>query len=454
MLNKLSLSEQSALIAARKVSPHELLDAHLDCIAREDPSLRAFVVVLGEQGREAAAASEARQQRGELIGPLDGIPVTIKDSLDVAGVPTLAGSRLRLGHQASQDSACAARLRAAGAVILGKTNCPEFLANYETDNFITGRTANPHDLERSAGGSSGGEAAAIASYCSAGGVGSDGGGSIRIPAHFCGIVGLKPTPGRISAAGHFPTISHPGGLLGVVGPMARRAQDVRMLFDALQGYDPDDPFSVPIPLRQPSTEGVRIGVWEQFYQVPVRESMKLAVAAAASKLVSAGLRVEPFSPRGLERAPNLWSFFFNELTDPFKKRMMAGRESEVHWTGTEFLFPETPETTAIQVVEKLALRDKMRSQLLRQMEDYPVILMPVCSIPAFLPRERAWVIGDKTVNLFQAMMCVTTFNAVGLPAISVPFGKSEEGLPVGVQLVGRPFEEELLLELAMMLERE
>ena len=217
-------------------------------------------MVLAEQARDAASASEARQRRGELIGPLDGIPVTVKDSLDVAGSPTLTGSRLRLGHQASKDSACAARLRAAGAVILGKTNCPEFLANYETDNFITGRTANPHDLARSAGGSSGGEAAAIASYCSAGGVGSDGGGSIRIPAHFCGIVGLKPTPGRISAAGHFPAISHPGGLLGVAGPMARTAQDARMLFEALQGYDLEDPFSVPIPLRQPSIEGDRKSV--------------------------------------------------------------------------------------------------------------------------------------------------------------------------------------------------
>src|SRR5690606_41811253 len=129
-----------------------------------------------------------------------------------------------------------------GAIVVGKTNGPEFLVNYETDNSITGWTANPHDKTRSAGGSSGGEAAAIASYCSAGGIGSDGGGSIRIPAHFCGIAGLKPTPGRIPATGHFPEISHPGGLLGVAGPMARTVKDVRMLFDVLAGYDPLDPF--------------------------------------------------------------------------------------------------------------------------------------------------------------------------------------------------------------------
>jgi len=449
--NTLSLAEQSARIAARTLSPVELLEAHLASIAKHDTSLRAFVVVLEEQARAAAQASAERQQRGELLGPLDGIPVTIKDSLDVAGVPTLTGSKLRLGHKASTDSACAARLRAAGAVILGKTNCPEFLANYETDNFITGRTANPHDLQRSAGGSSGGEAAAIAAFCSAGGVGSDGGGSVRIPAAFCGIVGLKPTPGRISAAGHFPTISHPGGLLGVVGPMARTAQDVKLLFDVLHGYDSQDPFSAPVPLQTPSNEGTKIGVWQQFYQVPVRASMTSAVNAAAAKLAGAGLAVDTFEPRGLERSPNLWSFFFNDLTDPFKKRMMEGREEDVHWTGKEFLFPETPHPTAVQVVENLALRDKMRASLLRQMEDVPVILMPVCSVPAFLPRERSWNVTGKQINLFQAMMCVTPFNLLGLPAITVPFGKSEEGLPVAVQLVGRPYEEELLLELAMLL---
>ncbi len=447
MPNTLTLAQQSAQLAAGKLSPVELLNAHLAQIEKEDPKLRAFVVVLAEQARAAAEASHARQQRGERIGPLDGIPVTIKDSLDVEKVPTLTGSRLRLGHVASKDSAVAARLRAAGAVILGKTNCPEFLANYETDNFITGRTANPHDLSRSAGGSSGGEAAAIAAFCSAGGVGSDGGGSVRIPAHFCGIAGLKVTPGRISAAGHFPAIAHPGGLLGVVGPMARTVEDVALLFKALQGYDLEDPFSAPGPLRQASTEGIKIGVWEQFYQVPVRQCMKDAVYAAAAKLGNA----EPFAPRGLERSPNLWSFFFNDLTDPFKKKMMEGREEDVHWTGKEFLFPETPQTTGVQVVEALAMRDKMRASLLRQMEEFPVILMPTCSVPAFLPRERSWTIDGKTINLFQAMMCVTPFNLLGMPALTVPFGKSEEGLPISVQLVGRPYEEELLLELGMRL---
>src|SRR4029077_16344247 len=178
------------------------------------------------------------------------------------------------GHRADRDSTAAARMRAAGAIVLGKTNCPEFLSNYETDNFITGRTNNPWNLDRTAGGSSGGESAAIASFCSAGGIGSDGAGSVRIPAHCCGIAGLKPTPGRVSAAGHFPSCGHPGGLLGVAGPMARTAQDVRLLFSVLAGYDSQDPFSAPVPVREPDRTGLKIGLLEQFYDVPVQPVMR------------------------------------------------------------------------------------------------------------------------------------------------------------------------------------
>ena len=171
------------------------------------------------------------------MGLLGGVPVTVKDSFDVAGYPTQSGSRLRVGHRAAEDAAAVERLRGAGAILLGKTNTPELLASYETDNLVTGRTNNPWDPERTPGGSSGGEAAAIAAYCSPGGVASDGGGSIRVPAHFCGIAGLKPTPGRISTRGHYPSLGYPGGLTGVAGPMARTAEDLRLLFSALAGYD-------------------------------------------------------------------------------------------------------------------------------------------------------------------------------------------------------------------------
>jgi Asp-tRNA(Asn)/Glu-tRNA(Gln) amidotransferase A subunit family amidase len=380
--------------------------------------------------------------------------VTVKDSFDVQGLPTLCGSRFRLGHRAAEDATAVRRWRQAGAILLGKTNCPEFLANYETDNHIFGRTNNPWDLERTPGGSSGGEAAAIASFCSPGGLGSDGGGSIRIPAHFSGIAGLKPTPGRVSAVGHFPAINHPGGLLGVAGPMARTAADLRLLFQVTAGYDPQDPFSAPVPLRDPDLAGLRIGLWEQFYQVPVQPAIRSAVEKAAHVLEDLGIPVEPFRPRGLERAPNLWWFFFGRLPAPFIRQIIGERLEDAHWTGTEFLDKALaePEPTVQEVLENLAARDRMRAGLLRQMEDVPVLLAPACGVVAFHHRERRWATREKSIGLFQAMMPVTPVNLLGLPALVIPFDLTQENLPVGIQLVGRPYEEERILEVALRME--
>jgi Asp-tRNA(Asn)/Glu-tRNA(Gln) amidotransferase A subunit family amidase len=345
-------------------------------------------------------------------------------------------------------------LRGAGAIPLGKTNTPEFLANYESDNFITGRSNNPWDFARTPGGSSGGEAAAISSFCSAGGIGSDGGGSIRVPAHFCGIAGLKPTPGRVSAAGHVPEINHPGGLLGVGGPMARSARDVRMLFDALAGYDSQDPFSAPVPLRQPDLAGLRIGVMEQFYQVPVEPGVREAVRKAAAVLGQLGFVVEPWQPTGLERAPNLWWFFFGVLPARFTQKLIEGREDQAHWTGIEFLHQALaePDPSGMKVVENLAIRDKMRGSMLRQMEQYPVILLPACGVAAFEHRQRRYPTGVKDITQFEAMMPVHPGNLLGLPGLVIPFHIDERGLPVGIQLMGRPYDEELLLELAIQME--
>ena len=256
-IERLSLVEMAEQIRERMISPVEAVDAHLRQIERVNPKVNAFITLMADEARAAALEAEATLMRGDAEGPLFGVPLSIKDSLDVAGQPTWCGSRFH-GQIATRDSAVARMFRNAGGILLGKTNTPEFLANYETDNHIIGRSNNPWNLDYTPGGSSGGEAAAIASYCSAGGMGSDGGGSVRVPAHFCGIAGLKPTPGRVSAAGHVPAIRHPGGLLGVVGPMARSVADVRVLFEACSGYDFEDPFAAPVPLRRPCLCGVRI----------------------------------------------------------------------------------------------------------------------------------------------------------------------------------------------------
>jgi Asp-tRNA(Asn)/Glu-tRNA(Gln) amidotransferase A subunit family amidase len=361
-------------------------------------------------------------------------------------LPTYCGSRLRLDHRAARDSTAVERLRAAGAVILGKTNCPEFLMNYETDNAVTGRTNNPWDLSRTSGGSSGGEAAAIASYCSAGGIGSDGGGSIREPAHFCGIAGLKPTPGRCPATGHFPEIAHPGGLLGVGGPIARTAKDVRLLFEVLAGHDPQDPFSAPVPMRNPDLSGLRIGMLERMPGVGVEPSIQEAVREAARKLQEIGIPVEPYEPPFLERATRLWAFFFKELSLTVTREFL----DKLHWSGRE-LWDEVasqPEPSAKDVVENLAVRDKLRGRLLREMENCRALLWPACGITAFRHREREW----GPIDYAAAMKPLTPANVLGLPAMVIPFGQTGEGLPVGVQLVGRPWDEELLLEIAVRLE--
>src|SRR5450432_2393037 len=281
------------------ISPVELVAAHLKQIEARNPALNAFVAVFAEQALAAARDREHAAKRGEPRGLMHGVPVTIKDCFDIARQATVVGSRLRTPPPADADAPSVARLRSQGAILLGRTNTPELLAAFETDNFVTGRTNHPLDPERTPGGSSGGEAAAIASYCSPGGLASDGGGSIRSPAHFCGIAGFKPTPGRISGVGHTPSLGHPAGVVAAVGPMARTAQDLRLLFSALAGYDPQDPFSAPVPWCEPALEGLRIGVWEQFYDVPVDPEIRAAVVRAGTLLEGMGFAVDPFAPQGM-----------------------------------------------------------------------------------------------------------------------------------------------------------
>ncbi len=448
MIHRLPLVEMASLARSGAVSSVELVEAHLDRIEAVNPHYNAFTMVLADQAR----ASARRADQGLKMGRLHGVPVTVKDSFDVAGLSTRLGSYFAPDVPTAEDSAVVARLRRAGAILLGKTNTPEFLGSYETDNYITGRSNNPWNVERTPGGSSGGEAAAIASGCSPGGVGSDGGGSIRVPAHFCGIAGLKPTPGRISLIGHRPAEVSTG--IAVAGPMARSVADVRLLFEVLAGYDDRDPRSAPVELRPPEIEHARIGVFETFYDTPVQPAVRRAVREAAAALAGLGFVVDEFRPEGLERAPNLWSFFFAELPARASKERIAGREAEAHWTYTENLdrLLERPPAAGWEVMERLAARDAMRRKLVEQMRDVPFLLMPVSSIVAFPHRERKFSTESKPVGLFQAMMPATTFNLLGLPALTVPFGVDEEGMPVGVQIVGRPWEEEAVLELGVRLE--
>ena len=453
-LSAVSMAEQ---IRRKNVSPVELVDAHLARIEKLNPRLNAFVQVDAEGALRQAHAAEAAVTRGETLGPLHGVPISIKSSIEVKGLRCESGTKLRAGVKAAKDAPLVSRLREAGAIILGNTNTPELLMAWETDNVLYGRTNNPWDLSRTPGGSSGGEAAAIAAGCSAGGVGSDGGGSIRVPAHFSGICGLKPTPGRIPATGHFPTSVGPFALLGVVGPMARTVVDLKVLFEAMQGPDDGDPSAAPVPVRWPSDDALkrlRIAYFEDDGRTPVTAETREAVRTAAEALRRAGFTVEPFRPEGLESARQLWWQLFGIAGGMLLGPLTKGRDADLSPILKQFLswVAGEPTHTGQTLLDTWIMRDAVRAQVFSQMSKYPILLCPVASIPAFRHGERSWNIDGQTVKYLDAWSYTEWFNLLGTPAVVVPVGRSKEGLPIGVQVVARPWQEELVLAVAAELE--
>jgi Asp-tRNA(Asn)/Glu-tRNA(Gln) amidotransferase A subunit family amidase len=458
-LNFLSAVVMTEQIRERKVSPVELVDAHLAQIKKLNPKLNAFVEVDAERAQQAAQDAEIAVMHGKELGLLHGVPVSIKSCLEVAGMHCESGSRLRAGFVAEQDAPLVARLRAAGAIVLGMTNTPELLMAWETDNLLYGRTNSPWDLERTPGGSSGGEAAAIAAGMSAGGVGSDGGGSIRVPAHFSGICGLKPTPGRIPATGHSPVSGGPFALIGVVGPLARTVADLKILFEVLQGPDVGDTCAAPVPLRWPGDDEVkklRIGYFEDDGRTPVTAETRAAVRTAAEALRGAGFQVGRLQPEGLEAARQLWWKYFVVAGGMILRPMFKNRESDLSPILKQFLewSAAEPAHTGETLLDAWIQRDVVRAQFLAQMQQYPILLCPAAALPAFRHGERTWMIEGKTVKYLDAWSYTEFFNLLGNPGAVVPVGCSPEGLPIAVQIVGRPWEEEQVLAVAGVLEKE
>jgi amidase len=451
-----SAVEQLKLIGSGQISVTELAEAHIRQIERLNPQLNAFADFDAERVRERAQKHDAWQgQRARR--PLFGLPVTVKSSIATRGLKCEIGSLLHEGEIPTEDAVVVARLRAAGALILGTTNCPEFLMAYESANLLHGRTYNPWDLERSSGGSSGGESAGIAAGLSAAGLGSDSGGSVRVPAHFTGICSMKPTPGRIPGRGHMPPCVGPFSTLGAIGPMARTMADVALMFRTLSGQDPCDPASPPVPLRQPTDEGLRantIGFFEDDGLAPVTPETRAAVHAAAKALEAAGFRVEPFRPRTLEPLRKLWWKFFVQCGAMFYAPEIKGREDRLSPVFKEFLgiAASVPPLSAAELLDAWAELDLLRSKTLAEMIRYPVLLCPVASIPAFRHNERRWTIEGRTVEYLDAVRHTQWFNTLAAPAAVVPVGRSPEGLPIGVQVVARPFEDETVLGVAAVVD--
>jgi Asp-tRNA(Asn)/Glu-tRNA(Gln) amidotransferase A subunit family amidase len=444
-------------IRAGRFTPTELLEAHLAQIERWNPGINAFVSIDEGRARQQAKEADEAVRRAGSLGPLHGVPITIKSSIDVAGLLCEAGTKIRQSYTPSSDAPLVSRLKRAGAIVLGNTTVPEFLMAWETHSALYGRTNNPWDLDRTPGGSSGGEAAAIAACCSAAGVGSDGGGSIRVPAHFSGICGLKPTPGRIPATGHFPPSVGPFALLGVVGPMARTVRDLQLMFDAIAGPDNGDPNAAPVPLRafdETLPRQTRVGYFEDDGRTPVTRATRRAIQRAAAALTDAGFIVEPFRPEGLEEARQLWRVLFVDGAAMVLRQAYDGREPDMYSIVREIFEAAAvdPPLTAERLLNTLFDRDVVRSRFLEQMDRYPILLCPVYAVPAFRHGERSWDVDGQTVNYLDASSYCQWFNLLGNPAAVVPIDRSDEDLPIGVQIVGRPWEEERLLAVAALLE--
>lgn len=454
-LNSKPLSELLKLVKAREVSPVEIVTTHLERIARLNPQLNA-IVTLAPDALERAREAEAAIARGENVGPLHGLPFTVKDTIETQGLRTTSGSVFHADYIPRKDATAVARMKAAGAILLGKTNVSEMAMDYESVNPVFGRTNNPHDLALTPGGSSGGEAAAIASSLSPAGLGSDLAGSIRLPAHFCGICGLKPTVVRVAGDGQFPPSTGPYSLGAAIGPMARHVEDLALLLKILDGTNAStSAANSEKDFEKINLRKARVAFYTNDGVTPVSVETRDAVEAAARVLEDAGLEVFECRPPSVEQGPSMWLKIFSHASVVQLRAVYEGREEKagdfIQWRLANALKNVPP--TLDEYIADWMERDRLRAALLEWMMKTPLILAPVGATPAFKHDARKVKVGDETFGTFRAFGYLHTFNVFDLPSVCVPAGRSREGLPIGVQIVARPFHEEEALAAALLVQR-
>ena len=434
-------------IRTRRISSLEAVDACLARIEAVNPAINA-VVRLTDDARERARDADAALARDELGGPLHGVPFTIKDSLDTAGVVTTAGTVGWRDRVPAIDATVVARLKAAGGILLGKTNTPEFTWSDETDNDVFGRTSNPYDLERTPGGSSGGAAAIVAAGGSAFDIGSDTGDSIRQPAHVCGIAGLKPTSGRVPRTGHWPGFQGLTESFTQLGPMARRVEDLELLLPILAGPDGADPHVAPAPLGDPSAVVVAgltvVTFTDNGIRTPTPETVR-AVEAAARSLESAGGRIRHEVPPALDAAWAAWDGLIRADGFAWLHRLIeaAGTPGWGSYATRDWISIGEP-LPGDELTKLIERADAIRGRLLRWIQDVDLIVCPAMPQPAIRHSESSatWF-GDTYSDVH---------NLTGWPAVVVRGGTSNDGLPIGVQLVAPPWREDVALAGARVVE--
>jgi len=442
-----SLGKLAELIRTRAISPVDVIGAYLRRIEKLNPTLNA-IVTLAPDALERAQEAEAAVTRRDALGPLHGVPLTVKDTIETAGLRTTSGSAMRAEFVPERDAPAVALLKAAGAIILGKTNTAEMAMDYTTDNPVFAPTVNPYDPSLTTGGSSGGEAVAITTCMSPGGIGSDLAGSVRIPAHFCGIVGLKPTVGRVPGEMQFPPSTGPYSLGATIGPMAKRVSDLHLMFNVLAGIDTAE------WAGRASLVAARVAWYTDDGVAPVTEETRQAVESAARALSDAGLIVEQIRPPGVEQGHDLWLKLFSRASVVQLRNVYAGNEGKggdfVRWRLATA--DDTPPPAIDDYIKSWLERDRLRAELVSWMEHTPLMIAPVGATPAYKHGTLKVAVAERTMSTFRAFSYSQTCNAFDLPAVVVPAGRSIEGLPIGVQIIGRPFAEEMVLAAAAIVE--
>jgi amidase len=447
--------EGAAALAARirsgDMSAREAVDTCLAGIERVNGDLNAVVQVVPERAHAEAAAADEWQAAGQQLGPLHGVPVTIKDCFATDGIVTTVGTTGLASFVPDGDDVTVTRLREAGAIVVGKTNCPELLMGFESDNLVYGRTVNPYDASRTCGGSSGGEAAIVAAGASPLGLGSDSGGSLRVPAHFCGVPTLKPTHGRVPITSAVFPSTGPFSRLRAVGTLAPTVDDLIVALGVLAGPDGRDPWAAPVPLRDMAAVKVgalRVAVYtDDGVGAPTAETVG-AVEEAAAVLDKRGASVQAARLPVADQAVELFTAILGGDGGAGLRRILeaVGTTEPSAQIANMLAFLSANVPPASDYADRLARWDRFRLDALTFLDHFDVVLSPVAAVPA-LPH-------GTTFENIGAFGYVFTHNLTGWPAAVVRAGTSPEGLPIGVQIAVRPWREDVALAVARYLEAE